>query len=135
MIITFFKFTFIKIKVFQNGNRRYKTVLGHEEPYLTKEKSHSKSEYTEDDIINMLECKVDNIFVNFRGKILQRIVGTPMGTNCAPLLADISIHIRSEIHTVFALGWKETVSSSVQLHIEKQRWRIVSNPDFKNYMS
>ena len=37
----------------------------------------------------MLEFLVDNIFVVFKGKVFQQIVGIPMGTNCAPLLADI----------------------------------------------
>ena len=50
-----------------------------------KEQSDLKSKYTEDDIINMLEFLVDNIFVVFGGKIFQQIVGIPMETNCAPL--------------------------------------------------
>ena len=37
----------------------------------------------------MLEFLVENIFVVFAGKIFQQIIGTPMTTNCAPLLADI----------------------------------------------
>ena len=36
----------------------------------------------------MLEFLVDNIFVNFAGKVSQQTVGIPMGTNYAPLLAD-----------------------------------------------
>ena len=50
---------------FKNGNRRYKyLVLGHEETYFMKEHSDSKSKYSEDDIIKMLEFLVDNIFVS-----------------------------------------------------------------------
>ena len=45
--------------------------------------------YTEGDIIRMLEFLVDNVFVVFAGKVFQQIIGIPMGTNCAPLLADI----------------------------------------------
>ena len=72
------------------GNHRYKfLVLGRERPYFVKEHSDSKNKFTEDDIINMLEFLVDNIFVVFGGKLFQQIVGIPMGTNCAPLLADI----------------------------------------------
>ena len=37
----------------------------------------------------MREFLVDNIFVVFAGKVFQQIVGFPMGTNCAPLQADI----------------------------------------------
>ena len=40
----------------------------------------------------MLEFLVDNIFVVFGGKVFQQIVGIPMGTNCAPLLADILLY-------------------------------------------
>ena len=40
----------------------------------------------------MLEFLVDNIFVVFGGKVFQKIVGIPMGTNCAPLLADIFLY-------------------------------------------
>ena len=79
--------------MFRNGNRRYKyLVFGHEESYLVKEHSDSKHKYSEDDIIKMLEFLVDNIFVVFAGKDFQQIVGIPMGTNCAPLLADIFLY-------------------------------------------
>ena len=79
--------------MFKNGNRRYKyLVLGHEESYFVKEHSDSKHKYSEDDIIKMLDFLVDNIFVVFAGKVFQQIVGIPMGTNCAPLLADISLY-------------------------------------------
>ena len=79
--------------IHKNGNRRYKfLVLGREGPYFVKEHSDSKNKYTEDDIANMLEFLVDNIFVVFGGKVFQQIVGIPMGTNCAPLLADIFLY-------------------------------------------
>ena len=79
--------------IHKNGNRRYKfLVLGRKGPYFVKEHSDAKQEYTEDDIINMLEFLVDNIFVVFGGKVFKQIVGIPMGTNCAPLLADIFLY-------------------------------------------
>ena len=53
-----------------------------------KEHSDLKNKYTEEDIIKMLEFLVDNIFVVFAGKVFQQITGIPMGTNCAPLLAN-----------------------------------------------
>ena len=58
-----------------------------------KEHSDSKNKYSEDDIIKMFELfLVDNIFVVFAVKVFQQIVGIPMGTNCAPLLADIFLY-------------------------------------------
>ena len=78
----------------KNGNRRYQyLVLGREGPYFVKENSDSKNNYTEEDIIKMLEFLVDNIFVVFAGKVFQQIIGIPMGTNCAPLLADIFLYL------------------------------------------
>ena len=38
-------------------------------------------------MISMLEFLIDNIFVSFGGTIFQQVVGIPMGTNRAPLLA------------------------------------------------
>ena len=32
---------------------------------------------------------VDNIFIRFGSKLNRQIVGIPMGTNCAPLVADL----------------------------------------------
>ena len=59
----------------KNGNRRYKfLVLGRKGPYFVKEHSDSKNRYTEDDIINMLEFLVDNIFVVFGGMVFKQIV-------------------------------------------------------------
>ena len=39
-------------------------------------------------MISMLEFLIDNIVVSFGGVLFQQIVGIPMGTNCAPLLAN-----------------------------------------------
>ena len=35
---------------------------------------------------------MDNIYVRFGGQLLRQIVGIPMGTNCAPLLADLFLY-------------------------------------------
>ena len=32
---------------------------------------------------------LDNIFIRFDTKLYRQIVGIPMGTNCAPLVADL----------------------------------------------
>ena len=72
----------------KNRNRRYKyLVLGRKGPYFVKEHSDSKSKYTEEDIIKMLEFLVDNMFVVLAGKVFKQIICIPMGTHCAPLLA------------------------------------------------
>ena len=32
---------------------------------------------------------LDNIFIRFGTKLYRKVVGIPMGTNCAPLIADL----------------------------------------------
>ena len=41
---------------------------------------------------SMLNFLIDNIFVEFGGIVFQQIIGIPMGTNCAPLLADLFLY-------------------------------------------
>ena len=48
-----------------------------------------KNKYTENDVVGMLDFSIDNIFVECGGVIFQQIIGIHMGTNCAPLLADL----------------------------------------------
>jgi hypothetical protein len=40
----------------------------------------------------MLQFLIDNIFVIFDRLVFQQTVGIPMGTNCAPLLADLFLY-------------------------------------------
>ena len=47
------------------------------------------NKYTANDICKMIEFLVDNIYVRFGGQLFRQMVGIPMGTNCAPLLADL----------------------------------------------
>jgi hypothetical protein len=77
----------------KNGQRRYKyLVLGRDRSYFIKHHSDSTKKFSETDIFNMLEFLIDNIFVMFGGRVFQQTVGIPMCTNCAPLLADLSLY-------------------------------------------
>ena len=40
----------------------------------------------------MIEVLIDNIFVQFGGRIFRQVIGIPMGTRCAPLLADLFLY-------------------------------------------
>ena len=40
----------------------------------------------------MIEFLIDNIFVQFGGRLFRRVIGSPMGTNCAPLLPNLSLY-------------------------------------------
>ena len=57
-------------------------------PCFVKDYSDCTTKLTETVIVSMLKFLFDNIFVVFDGQIFQQTIGIPMGTNCAPLLAD-----------------------------------------------
>ena len=123
--------------IHKNGNRRYKfLVLGCEGPYCVEELSDSKNKYTEDNIINMLEFLVDNIFVVFGGKVFQQIVGILMGTNCAPLIADIFLYSYEAefIQSLLSTGKKKLASQFNFTYRYIDYVLSINNPDFDNYL-
>jgi hypothetical protein len=66
-------------------------VLGRDIYYFIKQRSTKK--FSETDIIKMLEYLIDNIGVIFGERVFQQTVGMHMGTNCAPLLADLFLYL------------------------------------------
>ena len=43
-------------------------------------------------MIEALNFLLDNIYVRFGDKVYRQVVGIPMGTNCAPLIADLFLY-------------------------------------------
>ena len=69
------------------------TLLRNRKYYFVKR--HSSKNFSETDIIKMLELKKKpNIFVMFSERGFQQIVCIPICTNCGPLLASIFFFIR-----------------------------------------
>ena len=84
----------------------------------------------------MLEFLVDNIFVVFAGKVFQQIVGIPMGTNCAPLLADIFLYSYEAefIQSLLSAGKKRLASQFNFTYRYIDDVLSINNPDFENYL-
>jgi len=77
----------------KSGKRRYSYIVIHGlKAYFVKDHTNSKTKYTEHDIVNMINFLINNIFIEFGGRIFQQTVGIPMGTNYAPLLVDFFLH-------------------------------------------
>jgi hypothetical protein len=55
----------------------------------------------------MLEFLIDNIYVVVGGQVFQQFVGVPMGTNRAPLLADLFLY---SYEAEFITKWKGKIS-------------------------
>ena len=88
----------------------------------------------EEDMIRMLEFLVDNIFMVFAGKVFQQIIGIPMGTSCAPLLADIFLYSYEAefIQSLLSTGRKRLASQFNFTYRYIDDVLSINNPDFEN---
>jgi len=76
----------------KSGKRRYSyLVVNGFNAYFVKTHSECKTKYNEDEFNNMVNFLID-VFVEFGGRLYQQTIGIPMGTNCAPLLADLFLY-------------------------------------------
>jgi hypothetical protein len=80
-------------KAFSHRNYGSKFVaLGYNSTYFSNKIQKGKTSYSEEQVISLLEFLIDNVCVSFGGTLFQQVVGTPMGTNFAPLLADLFLY-------------------------------------------
>ena len=77
----------------KNGATRYTHVkVCRNKSYFTSDPLNGDNKYTANDICKMIEFLVDNIYVRFGGQLFRQMVGIPMRTNCAPILADLFLY-------------------------------------------
>ena len=60
--------------------------------YFSRKVEEGEGQYSEGSICKMIEFLIDNIYVTFGGLHFRQVIGIPMGTNCAPLLADLFLY-------------------------------------------
>ena len=73
---------------------------------------------TADDIVRMIFFLIDNIFEECGGEIFQQVIGIPMGTYCAPLLADIFLYsYEAELIPTLIKSGKHHLAKSFHLHM------------------
>ena len=78
---------------YKNGATRYTHIkVGRNKSYFTSDPLNGDNKYTANDTCKMIEFLVDNIYVRFGGQLFRQMVGIPMGTNCAPLSADLFLY-------------------------------------------
>ena len=51
--------------------------------------SSLKQSISEQVLVNYMEYLIDNIYVNIGSRIYRQCIGIPMGTDCAPLVANL----------------------------------------------
>jgi hypothetical protein len=82
----------------RNGEQMYQYfVIGRNKSCFVQSYSKFNNTYKQDEIIQMLDFLVDNIFVKYHGLVFQQAMGISMGANCEPLLADLFLHVHEAI--------------------------------------
>ena len=75
------------------GATRYTHIkVGRNKSYFTSDSLNGDNKYTANNICKMIEFLMDNMYVRSGGQLFQQMVDIPMGTNCAPLLADLFLY-------------------------------------------
>ena len=75
-------------------NRESKTYLftSDKAGFFSNKKYDSYTCWTCTQLCEAFTFLMENIYVQFDGMVYQQIVGIPMGTNCAPLIADLFLY-------------------------------------------
>ena len=81
----------IKELIEQTFNRQGSLYLACNDkmPFFTSEQPKRYKLWSCQKMCDALHYLLDNIFIRFGSKLYRQIVGIPMGTNCAPLVADL----------------------------------------------
>ena len=76
------------------------------------------------------------MFMVFAGKVFKQIIGIPIGTNCAPLLADIFLYSYGAefIQSLLSTGRKRLSSQFSFTYRYIDDVLSNNNPDFENYL-
>ena len=69
-------------------NQKHTSVLQTKQ-FFSNKKYDSYKCWTCAELCEAFTFLMKNIYVKFEGMVYQRIVGIPIGTNCAPLIADL----------------------------------------------
>ena len=83
-----------------------------------------------------IDFLIDNIYVRFGSSVFRQVIGIPMGTNSAPLLADLFLHTFEYDFMVKTM--KHDITKAIQF---SNTFRYIDdlfsikNVDFGNYIS
>ena len=79
-------------KVFHMKGKKY-LVTNSKYAYFSNRRGKSGLSFSSEELIRHVKFIVGNSYVCYKGKVYRQTVGIPMGTNCAPYLANIFLHV------------------------------------------
>ena len=86
------KIKWFVFRIFELKNSNFITI-GSNRAYFTKERSKKLKSCNKQELMGWIEYIIDNSMVEYLGELYKQVIGIPMGTSCAPYLANIFLHI------------------------------------------
>lgn len=89
------------------------------------------------ELCSALTYLIDNIFVEFENKVYRQVIGIPMGTNCAPLIADLFLycHERNFMDNLVKSKRLDLINNFNRTSRYLDDILNINNPDFEKYIS
>lgn len=78
-------------EAFKSSKKSFISVYKNSARWTDKPKKGTKH-YDCEEIIEMISWLIDNIYIKFGDKCFRQIIGIPMGTDCAPFLANLFLY-------------------------------------------
>ena len=76
--------------LYKNGSRRYRHfVVNGDRTFFTNKETSAGKKYDETLICQMIGFLIDNIYSKIGNHLFRQCIGIPIGTNCAPTLANL----------------------------------------------
>ena len=98
-------------KIFALKGKKYIIVKG-KWSYFSDKINTDFPTVTAQDLIDWTNYVIDHCYILFQGKIYRQIIGIPMGTSCAPYLANIFLHMYEYEHISQLIKHKDIVTAS-----------------------
>ena len=80
-------------KTFSFVDKEFITGSHNKRAYFSKTESKNHASFNKTALVDAVFFIIDNSFISFQNETFRQIIGIPMGTNCAPHLANIYLHI------------------------------------------
>ena len=81
------------LEAFGMKNKMFINVTKEHAYFSNKRSNSSTVTFTNLELIEAVEYIINNSFIKFNGKIYKQVVGIPMGTSCAPYLANLFLYM------------------------------------------
>ena len=97
-----------------NYNNKFKCIEVVTNTVRFVEKRSSKVSFSMAELIEAINIIIDNSYIKFNSRIYRQIMGIPMGTNCAPHLANIFLHIYEKLFIIGMLQVNTDVARNLK---------------------